>query len=208
MGIRSKGNPSSSFLDNSANTGKEAENQPHPGGPVLATGGLVSQSPHNNRVWHIFTEPGSIELHHGTSISVLVVGGGGAGGANGGGGGGAGGIAWAPSVPTGIPAGGTLTPITATIIVGDGGSGYSNNAGDSGSPSSFNIRPHDTPPEAAPGPQYALVGRGGGGGGIPPNNPGSGPAPMLQQNGKPGGSGGGAGSSNPLATGATGGSTT
>lgn len=177
MGIRSKGNPSSSFSDKSGNTGKEAAKPPHPGG-VLATGGVKFQTPTSmswasSRTVHFYTSPGTLNIAFGTSINVLVIGGGGGGGNASGGGGGAGGIAQAINVPTGIPAGGLDydgQSVTANIYVGNGGA-----AGNNGSPSRFVYAP-----EANPSTPITITGLGGGAGGL--DGPGS-----------DGGSGGGAG---------------
>jgi hypothetical protein len=158
MGIRSKGNPSSSFLDNSANTGKEAENPPHPGGPVVATGGVKFQSSTNSYVYHFYTEPGTLEVTYGADIKVLVVGGGGGAGGYGGGGGGGGGIAWAINVPTGMPVNKSAydgQSVTATITIGSGGA-----AGYDGNPSTFVYAP-----AADPSTPITVTALGGGAGG-------------------------------------------
>lgn len=129
--VRSVGNPFSEFNDFFSGTGRDAAKPPHPGGPIKATssGGAEFKVPTavavpggGGYVYHIFTDtstPATFEVEYGTSINVLMVGGGGAGG-GGGGGGGAGGIAHAINLPTGIPAGGSAAPFIATINVGAG----------------------------------------------------------------------------------------
>ena len=203
MGIRSKGNPLSSFSDNSGNTGKEAVRQPHPGGLAVTTGGF---GPFGSNTWryHFFTEPGTFELTYGQKIRVFLIGGGGGGGANGGGGGGSGGVAHSINLPTGIPLAGSNTPLTATITVGQGG-----NAGSDGTPSTFAYTPPADPSTpititalgggagAGPGSAGSDGGSGGGSGYIPgsPTAGGSGLQPTqnssitfhLDQYGRPGG---------------------
>ena len=90
--VRSVGNPFSAFNDFFSGTGRDAAKPPHPGGPMVATssGGAEFKVPTalavpggGGYVYHIFTDtstPATFEVEYGTSINVLMVGGGGAGG--------------------------------------------------------------------------------------------------------------------------------
>ena len=153
--------------------------------PLSASGGTVSAgvAPGNGYRYHLFLEPGNLEVTQGGEVEVLVIAGGGGSGWDAAGGGGAGGVRTntLPGNPLNITSDITLSAGTIPVVVGDGGGRATASAtpvdgetGSNGGDSSI----------GSPGDPYYVLASGGGGGG-------GGEAP--ENGGAAGGSGGGGG---------------
>ena len=195
MGIRSQGQPTESYDDVWANTGKGGATAPPPTALTAATGGVIGEysTPTAKYRSHVFSAPGTFEF---TQIApstpnyceFLIVGGGGGGGGGhpgcgSAGGGGAGGLRTNyPGVASAFPS--TYFPVVAgtpyAVTVGDGGNaGYPSSSGKQGESS---VLGHPTVPLTAFGGGYGSVcGNGGdggcGGGAGYPGSGGSGDVP-------------------------------
>ena len=152
---------------------------------LSASGGTVSAgvAPGNGYRYHLFLEPGNLEVTGSGNVEVLVIAGGGGSGWDAAGGGGAGGVRTntLPGNPLNITSSITLSPGTIPVVVGDGGDRATASAtpidgetGSNGGNSSI----------GSPGDPYFVLASGGGGSGGG-EDPASG--------GAAGGSGGGGG---------------
>ena len=152
---------------------------------LSASGGTVSAgvAPGNGYRYHLFLEPGNLEVTGSGNVEVLVIAGGGGSGWDAAGGGGAGGVRTntLPGNPLNITSSITLSAGTIPVVVGDGGGRATASAtpidgetGSNGGNSSI----------GSPGDPYFVLASGGGGSGGG-EDPASG--------GAAGGSGGGGG---------------
>ena len=149
------------------------------------SGGTVSNgvAPGNGYRYHLFLEPGNLDVFASTNVDVLVIAGGGGSGWDAAGGGGAGGVRTntLPGNPLNITSTITMSAGTIPVVVGDGGgrstaptTPVAGETGNSGGNSSI----------GSPGDPYYVLASGGGGGG-------GGESPI--NGGAAGGSGGGGG---------------